>query len=155
MVTMVGETLFVDTNVLIIATDDTRLFHEDALRLLSNAATQGLHLATSNQVLREYLAVVTRPVAVNGLGLSIVEAVANLRELTQDFYVCDETGQVSSCLLQLALAYNLHGKRLHDTNLIATMQVYGIRSIVTQNEYDFGPFQDVAVMSIADVVSAF
>ena len=151
--TMVGDTLFVDTNVLLIATDESRSLHQEAMQLLAGSVTQYLSLATSGQVLREYLVVATRPVDVNGLGLSTEVAVANVNEFLDGFNMCDETVEVSSRLRQLALTHNLSGKRLHDANIVATMEVHGIRALVTENAGDFAPFEDVAILSITDAVT--
>lgn len=151
--TTVGDTLFVDTNVLLIATDEFRALHQEAMQLLSGSATQGLSLAISGQVLREYLVVATRPVDVNGLGLSTEVAVANFNEFLGSLNMCEETVEVSRRLRQLALAHDLQGKRLHDANIVATMEAHGISALVTQNAGDFTPFEDVAILSITEAVT--
>ena len=151
--TMVGDTLFVDTNVLLTATDESRSLHREAMQLLAGSATQDLNLATSGQVLREYLVVATRPVDVNGLGLSTEQAVANVNEFLHSLHMYDETDEVSNRLRQLSLTHDLRGKRLHDANIVATMEVHGIRALVTQNADDFAPFEDVVIMSITDATT--
>ena len=151
--TTVGDTLFVDTNVLLIATDESRPLHEEAMQLLAGSVILGLSLATSGQVLREYLVVATRPVNVNGLGLSTEVAVGNLNEFLGSLIMCEETVEVSSRLRQLAVTHNLSGKRLHDANIVATMEAHGISAVVTQNADDFAPFEEVAIMSIIDAVT--
>ena len=151
--TTVGDTLFVDTNVLLIATDESRSLHREAMQLLAGSVAQDLSLATSGQVLREYLVVATRPVNVNGLGLSTEVAVANVNEFLGSLSMCEETEEVSGRLRQLAVTHNLSGKRLHDVNIVATMEAHGIRAVVTQNPDDFAPFEDVAIMSITDAIT--
>ena len=150
--TTVGDTLFVDTNVLLTATDESRPLHREATRLLTGEVIQGLSLAASGQVLREYLVVATRPVDVNGLGLGIEEAASNVNEFLGSLNIYSETEEVSGRLRQLALAHDLHGKHLHDANIIATMEANGIRALVTQNGDDFAPFVDIAILSITDAV---
>jgi predicted nucleic acid-binding protein len=66
----------VDTNVLLEATDEKRRFHQACVEFLERA--RGLR--TSAQVIREYLVVATRPVAVNGLGRALTDALMNIRE---------------------------------------------------------------------------
>ena len=151
--TTVGDTLFVDTNVLLIATDESRPLHREAMQLLAGSGAQDLSLATSGQVLREYLVVATRPIDVNGLGLSTKVAAANVNEFLGSLSMCEETEEVSGRLRQLAVTHNLSGKRLHDVNIVATMEAHGIRAIVTQNPDDFAPFEDVAIMSITDAIT--
>ena len=150
---MAGNSLFVDTNVLLTATDDSRQLHSEAMQLLGDSVNQGLRLAVSGQVVREYLVVATRPIEVNGLGLSIQDAEANVNEFLHFLKLYDETEEVSRRLRQLAITHDLGGKRLHDANIVATMAVHGISTLLTQNGTDFAPFKDIAVMAIPDVIA--
>ena len=151
--TMAGSQLFVDTNILLTATDESRPLHWDAMQILDGSFGQRLRLAASGQVLREYLVVATRPTEVNGLGLSVADAVANIDQFARHLDLCDETVAVSTRLRQLALDHDLQGKRLHDANIVATMSVHGIPTLLTQNGSDFAPFRDIAVVTIADITS--
>ena len=151
MVPAAGDILFVDTNVLLTATDESRPQHRDAGRLLGEASRHGLHLAASGQILREYLVVATRPPDTNGLGLQVHDAVANVSEFLRYVHLYDETEEVARRLRQLGLTYGLHGKRLHDANIVATMAIHGIRVLVTQNPDDFAPFDEIDLLMIADV----
>ena len=152
MAPMAGEVAFVDTNVLLAATDESRPHHGDARRLLTESGERGIHLAASGQVLREYLVVATRPVEANGLGLNVRDATANLNQFLHYLHLYDETEAVARRLRQLALSYNLHGKRLHDANLVATMCTHGIRALVTENGGDFDPFEEIDAVEITKLV---
>ena len=145
MALTVGDLLFIDTNVLLTATDESRPNHEAARRLIARAHGRALHLAANGQVLREYLVVATRPVAVNGLGLDSRDAIGNLSEFLRFVRLYDETEAVAHRLRQL------RGKRYHDANIVATMTVHGIHALVTENAHDFAPFADIEVLSITDV----
>ena len=103
--TMAGDFLFVDTNVLLTATDKSRLLHLEATQLLDGSINQGLRLAASGQVVREYLVVATRPLEVNGLGLSVPDAAGNVSEFLRCLELYDETEEVSMCLRQLAITH--------------------------------------------------
>lgn len=151
MALTVGDLLFIDTNVLLTATDESRPNHEAARRLIARAHGQALHLAASGQVLREYLVVATRPVEVNGLGLDSRDAIGNLSEFLRFVRLYDETEAVADRLRQLGLTHGLRGKRYHDANIVATMTVHGIHALVTENAHDFAPFLDIEVLSITDV----
>ena len=58
MAISVGDVIFVDTNVFLGATDESRLYNKRAHRLLAVAGSRGYHLAMSGQVVREYLVVI-------------------------------------------------------------------------------------------------
>jgi len=111
--TMADDSLFVDTNVLLTATDESRQMHSEALNLLSGITNWGKRLASSGQVVREYLVVATRPIENNGLGLSVADAEANVVRFLRHLDLYDETEEVSVRLRQLAMTHNLRGKRHH------------------------------------------
>ena len=152
MALTVGDILFVDTNVLLTATDESRLQHWHATQLLAGSNRYGLRLAVSGQILREYLVVATRPVDANGLGLDARDATANVNEFLRHLDLYDETVEVFAQLRRLARLYGLRGKRLHDANIVATMMTHGIRALVTQNPEDFAPFDKIALVDMVEVV---
>lgn len=144
-----GELLFLDTNVLIAATDTSRRLHLDAQRLLMLANRSGVHLGVSGQILREYLVVATRPSEVNGLGMSAREALINVEEFRKRLVFYEETEAVANRLRQLVRDHGVVGKRIHDANLVATMLVHGISRIITENLDDFAVFAEIRSVSIA------
>ena len=91
---MAGRTV-VDTNVLLTATDESRLLHGDAGRRLNESGHRGLHLAANGQILREYLVAATRALEMNGLGLQVRDAAANVTELLRCIHLYDETEEVA------------------------------------------------------------
>ena len=143
-----GEILFIDTNVLLTATDELRSQHREAQRLITESGPHGLHLAASGQILREYLVVATRPREANGLGLKVGDAVANVNEFLRHLHLYEENEEVSRRLRGLALVHGLHGRRLHDANIVATMSAHGIRAVVTQNDADFAPFEGIETVTL-------
>ena len=151
MAPTVGDVLFLDTNVLLTATDSSRTEHGEAIRLLNEAGGRGLHLAVSGQIFREYLAVATRPLDANGLGMTVGDAIANVNEFLRRAQSYDENEEVARRLRQLALTYDVHGKRLHDANIVATMVAHGIRTLVTQNAADFASFDEIETVTVAGV----
>lgn len=75
---MADKAVFLDTNVLLSATAPHRPLHRAAMVVLNDWPNRSIPLAASAQVFREYLVVATRPIEVNGLGLGLEEALANL-----------------------------------------------------------------------------
>ena len=151
MASMVGEILFVDTNVLLSATDESRPCHREACRLITESASRGRHLAASGQILREYLVVATRPVEANGLGLATRHATANLHQFLRHIHLYDETAAVARRLRDLGHGRGIRGKRFHDANIVATMATHGIRALVTENADDFTAFAEIKPLTIASV----
>ncbi len=130
---------FVDTNVLLAATAAARAGHAPALSLLEEGfAVRALFL--SGQVLREYIAVATRPAAVNGLGLRAEEAIGNARQFLDRSNFLREDEAVRDALLHLLETVPCSGKQVHDANIAATMIAHGVGLLVTLNPRDFERF---------------
>jgi predicted nucleic acid-binding protein len=148
-----GETLFLDTNVLLTATDRSRTDHLAARRIFSISRRGGFHLALSGQVIREYLVVATRPMDANGLGLSVSDALRNAEEFRRRTVLLEESEAVSKRLGALVAASGVSGTRIHDANIVATMLTHGTTLLVTQNRGDFTRFPDVNPFDIKGSLS--
>jgi predicted nucleic acid-binding protein len=133
--------VLLDTNVLLAATDEARVEHEVAMRALNDWPRAGIALYTSGQILREYLAVATRPGAQNGLGLSRDDALHNVHSLRGRLTLLAEDQRVHDRLVDLVGSVDCTGKQVHDANVAATMLVHGVENLVTMNIADFARFQ--------------
>lgn len=58
------------------------------------------------------------------------------------FKIADETEAVTTQLLALLKEYPTGGKQVHDTNIVASMLVSGIDTLLTLNISDFKRFED-------------
>ena len=133
--------VLLDTNVLLAATDEGRAEHHDALTIFNEWAAGGTTLCTSGQILREYLAVATRPAENNGLGLRPADAVSNVRAIRERTAFLVEDATVADRLQGLLTDVECGGKQVHDANVIATMLAHGVGTVVTMNVEDFARFE--------------
>lgn len=147
---MAAERLFLDTNVLLAASDGDRPEHENIVAAFNTDwPGSGVTLYLSGQVMREYLSVATRPRQVNGLGLTVPQARGNMRAFSARTRFLDETEAVATRLLGLAEERDVGGKQVHDANIVATMLAHGVISLITLNPRDFRRFDDlIAVRGI-------
>jgi predicted nucleic acid-binding protein len=133
--------IMLDTNVLLAATDEGRAEHRDALMIINQWAAGEVTLCTSGQILREYLAVATRPAERNGLGLKPADAVSNVRAIRDRTAFLAEDVRVADRLQGLLADVECGGKQIHDANVVATMLTYGVGMVVTMNIGDFARFE--------------
>lgn len=56
------------------------------------------------------------------------------------FQIAEDNSAVTARLLSLVDQFPVAGKQVHDANIVATMQVYGIRRLLTHNVADFTRF---------------
>ena len=138
---MSGNVVFVDTNVLIYANVADSPLHEVALSAIVSRYAAGVDIWISRQILREYLAVLTRrDVIVEPKPVSLL--VERIRFFEKYFQVAEDTPQVTEKLLSLVEQIPVGGKQIHDANIVATMQTYGIVRLLTNNVSDFERFSD-------------
>lgn len=149
MTTMAGERLFCDTNVLLSAVDRKRVLYRQALHVLNALPNQGAELCLSGQVLREFLVVCTRPIGVNGLGLTPRAAIGNVAAIIERCTVLEENRAVAARLRQLAKTAACTGKQIHDANIVATMQTHGVHRLLTDNRADFRRFDGLDIVDLA------
>ncbi len=129
--TSLGAKMFLDTNVLLRATIDEVPLHKEALELVEVQRDDGKELWISRQVIREYMVYITRPQAFF-TPMSIKEIEERVKRIQSIFEIADETAAVTARLLQLIKQYPTGGKQIHDANIVATMLVNGIDTLLTQ-----------------------
>ena len=139
MTTGAGDPIFVDANVLVYASVLSAPLHQAAAQVVGGLFATGDEVWISRQVLREYLATLTRPQTfvkpqpVTTLGRAV-------RAFERRFRVAEDTAGVTERLLDLMSQVEVGGKRVHDANIVATMQVHGIGRLLTHNTTDFRRF---------------
>jgi predicted nucleic acid-binding protein len=133
--------VMLDTNILLAATDSARTGHDNAMLVLNDWPAKGTSLHVSVQVLREYLVAATRPVESNGLGMSLRDAIANVRSFRDRSTLLPDSGQVTDRLLRLLEEVACGGKRIHDANIVATMLAHNVSTVLTANLKDFLSFE--------------
>ncbi|MGH8499608.1 MAG: type II toxin-antitoxin system VapC family toxin [Methylococcales bacterium] len=138
MATTVADALFIDTNALVYANIMEAPFHGQALASINTAREAGRTLWISRQVIREYLATLTRQQTFGHLPKATV--LAQIGQLTGQFEIADDTAPVTEHLLTLLESYPIGGKQTHDANIVATMLAYGIPCLLTHNVRDFVRF---------------
>jgi predicted nucleic acid-binding protein len=142
-VTTAAEEWFVDTNVLVYATDPQSPWHTRATEVLNRARQEGIELVISPQILREYLAIATRPSAGEP---RVAAALENVRTFEQELKVVEDGLATVAQLFDLVERYVVAGKQVHDANLVSTMLLHGVRQILTHNVGDFARFSDLVAI---------
>lgn len=134
-----GSSIFVDTNVLVFSTNAMSPSHLQALNALQHARNAGMELIISPQILREYLSAATRPLP-RGSGMSVPSALTNFRLFQTQYRIVNDNQAVLHNLDNLLQNFVGSGKQIYDANIVATMQVYGITRLLTNNVADFNRF---------------
>jgi predicted nucleic acid-binding protein len=139
MATTAVEPVFVDTNNLIYAQQALSPFHAPATAKLHALASAGHPLWISRQVLREYLAVMSRPGMLTA-PVPMASLVFDVQAFQRQFLVAEDGPIVTGCPLNLLASIPCAGKQVHDANIVATMLAHGIPKLLTHNVADFNRF---------------
>jgi predicted nucleic acid-binding protein len=90
-----------------------------------------------------FWAIATRPVASNGLGLSLDAAGRELRRFKKLFSLKPDTPATYARWEGLVMKHGVMGKSVHDARLVAAMLEHGLTHALTFNADDFTRFGGV------------
>jgi predicted nucleic acid-binding protein len=135
-----GNAVFVDANILVYATFDHFPWYAAARDRVGALAAAPASLYTSRQVMREFLAVTTRPGFMAPMPTIAFLTVA-VQGFESRFEILEDDHTVTALLLELINKPGARGRQVHDANIVATMRHYGIPNLLTHNTSDFARYQ--------------
>lgn len=138
-----------DANVLLRFADPTAAQHPTAVAALVALRAQGDSPRTLPQSLYEFWVVATRPVANNGLGLSIAECEQTLVRIEALFPLLSDPPALFAEWRMLVVAHGCHGKVAHDARYVAALRALGLTHLLTFNDADFARFTGITVLAPA------
>jgi predicted nucleic acid-binding protein len=145
--------ILVDANILV------RLANAgDPQQLLAADSTDKLEQADNDlcivpQNIYEFWSVATRPIANNGLGLSVAEVQSEVARFKKLFVFLDDKPALFATWENLVNLHAIVGKNAHDTRLVAAMIVHGITHLLTFNKQDFQRFTNITVITPMEVMA--
>lgn len=79
------------------------------------------------------------------------ESVHNISQFKKRTLFLDEKEVTAGLLQHLIVQKNVKGKRIHDSNIGATMKHHNIDLLLTENPKDFAAFEDIQICTISEV----
>jgi predicted nucleic acid-binding protein len=143
---------FVDTNIILRAHHREMDNHQAALALLDRMWDNNVELWISRQIIREYLVQVSNNR--NKVMLNSKAMIAQMDMLQSTFHVADETLAVTAKLRELIDRFPTGGKQVHDANIVATMIIYNINTLLTSNLSDLERFDTLVTLVSPDDVTS-
>lgn len=126
-----------DTNVLVRLANAADLRYAIADRAVVELHRRNEVLHVAPQVLIEFRNVATRPIAMNGLGLSVVEAEAEAATFEARFPLLPETPDIYPAWKALVRVLGVIGKQVHDARLVAVCHIHKVTHLLTFNVAHF------------------
>jgi len=130
----------VDTNILLRMTRRSDPQHQVVENALAQLALQGAGLHYTHQNIAELWNAMTRPIARNGLGLTVAEAEREVRTIENGMTLLPDNEAIYWEWRRIVFQHGVRGVQVHDARLAASMYVHGIGHILTLNVTDFSRF---------------
>ena len=145
------DTYLIDTNVLlrVYRTSDPQHPPVDSAIQLLEAAGSDLYFCLQN--IAEFWNVCTRPIERNGFGLRLVETDDCVESIERRMIFLPDNDLVYTNWRRLVIEHGIRGVQVHDARLVAIMQAYGLRRILTLNTSDFARFSDITAVHPSQV----
>ena len=130
-------TYLVDTSILARLANAADVSHAVATRAVLELHRGGAALHITPQNLVEFRNVATRPLSLNGLGLTPADAEAKAAIFETVFPLLAETPDIYPGWKVVVEALGMVGKQVHDARLIAVCHVYQVTHLLTFNVAHF------------------
>lgn len=108
-------------------------------------------LCMTAQCMGEYWNTCTRPIENNGFNWSIEETSAQLNELEKHLTVLYDDERVYRRWKTILETNEVKGVQVHDAHLAATLDVHGVRRLITSNATDFKRYQFIEALSPEEI----
>ncbi len=135
-----------DTNIILRLAQPAHPMHAVALTAVTKLLSDGHNLCLIPQNLIEFWNVATRPADRNGLGWTTAQTEKDLRSLESNFTILPDSPAIYAEWRRLVVAHSVLGKQVHDTRLVASMNVHQITNLLTFNGDDFKRFPNITII---------
>lgn len=125
MATGAVDALFIDTNVLVYATVPPAPLCAAAKAKLAAERAAGHELWISRQIVCEFLSALSRPQTFTP-PLAPAILAKEVAAFQAHFIIAEDDAVITANLLGLLTSIPIGGKQVHDANIVATMQRYGV-----------------------------
>jgi predicted nucleic acid-binding protein len=141
-----------DTNVLLRLAQPNHPMHLFAIDAITLLRQQQVFLYIFPQTLIEFWTVATRPLNVNGRGISVTKASQEVAQIKQFFPLQPDTPEIFPIWERLIVQHQVMGKQAHDTRLVAAMITHHISHLLTFNTKDFKRFTEITAIDPREVL---
>jgi predicted nucleic acid-binding protein len=136
----------VDTNILLRISRRSDPQHKLVDSALARLAEQGTTLYYTPQNIAELWNAMTRPIARNGLGLSVADADLVVQAIESNMSLLPDNEAIYREWRRIVVRYGVSGVQVHDARLAASMYVHRVDHILTLNGADFSRFTGIAAL---------
>jgi predicted nucleic acid-binding protein len=136
-----------DTNIILRLAEPAHPTHWAALKSVTKLFADGQNICLLPQNLIEFWNVATRPADKNGFGWTARQTDTEVRVLENTFTVLPDTPAIYTEWRQLVATHFVLGKQVHDTRIVAAMNVHQVTRLLTFNAADFKRFSNIVLIN--------
>ena len=129
--------VLVDTNILLRRTQPSHPQHAVSMKSVARLLAGGEPVCFTPQNISELWNVATRPLGSNGLGFPVSLVLAEVEKIERILTLLPESPATYPEWKRLVIKHSVQGTKVHDTRLVAAMNVHGVGRILTFNRDDF------------------
>jgi predicted nucleic acid-binding protein len=137
--------ILADTNILLRRTQPDHPSHTVAVESVAKLLAAGEPVFFTLQNMSEFWNVATRPQENNGLGFSPELALRELEMIERFLTILPDSPAIYPEWKRLIVRHAVLGSKVHDVKLVATMNIHGVRRILTFNTGDFARYDIEAI----------
>ena len=141
------DSIQIDTNILLRSAEPSHPTHTIAVNAVKKLLFDNTNVCLIPQNLIEFWNVTTRPVGNNGFGWTPVKADRELTRLESLLTILPDSQGIYREWRKLVLANSVRGKQVHDTRIVAAMNVHQIQHLLTFNDKDFRRFSRIILVN--------
>jgi predicted nucleic acid-binding protein len=145
--------VLVDTNVLLRSAQPNHPLCSQATGAVSNLIRRKDDVFFSPQNIAEFWNVATRPIDLNGLGLSHEEVFQEVTSIETLLTLLPDTPSIYPVWKEIVRKHEVQGVKIHDARLVATMNVYAVEGILTFDTADSQRYSTISAIHPSSVVA--
>jgi len=140
-----------DTNIFLRLAEPNHPMHAETRSAINALTAKGDSVCVVPQNVIEFWNVATRPADKNGLGYTRQQTQIEVEKIEGLFQLILDAPAIYAEWKRLVIAHAVEGKQVHDTRIVAAMNVHGITHLLTYNKNDFSRFTGIFVASPSEL----
>lgn len=137
--------ILTDTNILLRSVEPLHPHHAVAVSAVHRLLAANTPVYFTLQNIAEFWNVATRPLANNGLGLSIAATLSEVEKIESLLTMLPDSPTVYTEWKRIIVQHGVSGVKVHDARLVATMNTHGVSRLLTFDVDDFRRYAGIEV----------
>lgn len=145
--------VLIDTNILLRSAQPNHPLCAQATRAVSKVIRQKDAVFFCPETIAEFWNVATRPADQNGLGLSHEEALQEVDSIEKLLTLLPDIPAIYAAWKEIVRDHKVQGVKVYDARLVATMNVYGVETVLTFNAGDFKRYGNITALHPSSILA--